>query len=111
MHTVTIIKCQGTTTTRLLEEAFTTEIEALEKAKKFIEAESMKRSIPLKIDFGYKTRLNEDTKLYNVLDDTPCHYNSLIGNGSLMYLIVLDDPNDHRKFNIKRAHLGVHAGF
>ena len=111
MHTVTVVKCQGTNTNRILEEVFATEQEAFESAKKFIEAESIKRSIPLIIDMGYKPRLNDNTKLYNVLDGTPCHSSSLIGTGTLMYLIVLNDPQDHRKFNLKRAHTGAHAGF
>lgn len=111
MNTVSIIKYQGTNFETVFDEVFSTEKEALDAAKKFIDMESLKRFIPLLVNPQPKNRVNSSLKIYNVLDNSPCHPSSILGKGTLMYNILINDPKDQQRFNLKRAHAGAHAGF
>jgi len=110
MHTVSIIKYQGTNLEKIFEASGPDEDQLLEKAKNKILFESLKRYREFKVSPVPRTRLNSNAKIYNVLDNTPGP-NDAFGPGTLSYNILIDDPADLKALEQKRIDAGFHAGF
>ena len=110
MNTVSIIKYQGSTFERIFESSGESESDLLEKAKKKILFESLKRHREYKVNEQPRTRLDSGLKIYNVTDVTPSSSDSF-GPGTLSYNIMINDPGDLRTLDQKRINAGHHAGF
>lgn len=110
MHTVSIIKCQGTNLTTIFTASGPSEEELFKQAEKKIVDESFKRYREYQISSQPKTRLNSNLKIYNVRDVTPTP-RSVFGTGTLSYNIMIDDPDDLKALEQKRIAAGFHAGF
>lgn len=110
MHTVSIIKYQGTNFTTIFEASGPSEEELFKQAEKKIVGESLKRYREFQIASQPKTRLDSNLKIYNVRDVTPTS-RSIFGPGTLVYNIMIDDPGDLRALEQKRISAGFHAGF
>lgn len=110
MHTVSIIKYQGTNFTTIFTASGPSENDLFKQAEKKIVGESLKRYREYKISSQPRTRLNSNLKIFNVRDVTPSPNDSL-GPGTLAYNIMIDDPGDLRVLEQKRINAGFHAGF
>ena len=110
MHTVSIIKYQGTNFTTIFTASGPNEEELFKQAEKKIVGESLKRYREYQISSQPKTRLNSNLKIYNVRDVTPTS-RSVFGSGTLSYNIMIDDPGDLKALEQKRIAAGFHAGF
>ena len=110
MHTVSIIKYQGSTFEKIFETSGGSESDLLEEAKKKILFESLKRHREFRVNDHPRTRLNSGLKIYNVTDVTPSSNDSL-GPGTLSHNILINDPGDLRALEQKRINAGFHAGF
>jgi|TARA_B100000035_G_scaffold146591_1_gene124875 hypothetical protein len=110
MHTVSIIKYQGSNFTTIFTASGLNEEELFKQAEKKIVGESLKRYRDYQINKQPRTRLNSGLKIYNVTDVTPSSNDSL-GPGTLSYNILINDPGDLKALEQKRIAAGFHAGF